>query len=76
MASRVNGFKPNGSKRFDTLVTTFSRPQYRIPDNKRLRTGWRNLREFIKIDHSDPQAKIIIDNKLMDEVGGLLNYLT
>lgn len=57
--------------RINTLVSSFNRPQYSIPDSKRLRLGWHNMREFIKIDHPDPQAKIIIDNKLMDEVGWL-----
>jgi hypothetical protein len=57
--------------KLETLLTSFNRPPYNIPQSKRLRPGWKNLREFIRIDHPEPQAKIIIDNKLMDEVGRL-----
>lgn len=65
MARQVQGMRD-----LKTLVSRFDRQAYRIPDSKRLRPGWRNLREFVRIDHPDPQAKIIIDNKLMDQVGG------
>jgi hypothetical protein len=49
-------------------VTRFDRQHYNIPDSKRLQQGWRNLREFIRIEHPDAQAQVIIDNKLMDDV--------
>lgn len=65
MAKQFQGIK------LETLVTSFDRPPYDIPPGKRLRPGWNNLREFIWIDHPDPQARIIIDNKLMDQVGRL-----
>lgn len=58
-----------GIGRFVVLVSRFDRQQYTIPGNKRLRQGWRNLRESIRIDHPDAQAQVIIENKLMDEVG-------
>ena len=61
MAKQVQGLKG----KLDTLVTNFDRPPYIIPESKRLLPGWRNLRELIKID---AQAKVLIDNKLMDEV--------
>lgn len=65
MARQVQGIRD-----LRTLVSRFDRKAYTIPESKRLRPGWRNLREFIRIDHPNPQAKAIIDNKLMDEVGG------
>lgn len=63
LAKRVPGIRA-----FNVLVINFGRQPYNIPDNKRLRPGWQNLRDFIKIDHPDTQARVLIDNKLMDEV--------
>jgi hypothetical protein len=64
MARQVQGIN-----RFVAIVSSFDRQPYTIPESKRLRPGWRNLREFIKVDHPSPQAQVTIDNKLMDEVG-------
>jgi hypothetical protein len=71
MAKQIQGLK-----RFSTLVTMFDRPQYIIPESKRPLPGWRNLRELVKIDHPEPQAKVIIDNKLIDEVRWLHSTLS
>jgi hypothetical protein len=57
-----------GLQRVTALVAAFNRPAYKIAQDKQLRPGWRSLRQFIKIDHPDAQAKVVIDNKLMDSV--------
>jgi len=57
-----------GIRRLDVLVVGFNRRPYTIPQDRQLQPGWVNMRQFTKIDHPDPQAKILIDNKLIDSV--------
>lgn len=57
-----------GIRRLDVLVVGFNRRPYTIPQDRQLQPGWANMRQFTKIDHPDPQAKILIDNKLIDSV--------
>lgn len=50
------------------IKADFDRPAYAIPANKQMPAGWQSLRQFIVVEH--PQYAHIIDNKLMDQVGG------
>lgn len=51
------------------LVRKFSSVQPIVtPAEQCLRPGWHSLRNFIVIDHLDPQARIVIDTILHEEV--------
>jgi hypothetical protein len=51
------------------IETSFDRPPYSIPASRQVPQGWATLRQFVQVEH--PHHRHIIENKLMDVVGGV-----